>query len=237
MPIDPSQFLEAVRPALETGDAELLAERVRRRWAPRTICTLLRHGDSDVRRVAAVTLGLVGDASCIGCLARALHDPDEQVNQMAEHGLWAIWFRSCDCKAAYPFQEGMALLAAESYEAAIDKFRAAIELDPAFAEAYNQCSIARFFLGQWRDSIEDARQALLRQPCHFGAMAGMGHCYAHLGDLRKALDCYRRAIAINPRMTAIARAVQRLERELEPHTTTLSPPDTSTFLSSTFRSN
>ncbi len=147
-----------------------------------------------------------------------LHDSDEQVNQMAEHGLWSIWFRSCEPAAAHAFHEGISQIAQEDYEKAIDCFREAIHIDPAFAEAYNQCGIARFFLGQWRDSIEDSQQALLRQPCHFGAMAGMGHCYTHLGELRNALDCYRRVVAINPRMTAIASAIEHLEQQLTPST-------------------
>jgi len=218
MGIDVSQFLEVARPALKAGDADALAAAINQRWRPKTLCSLLGHADHDVRRVAAITLGLVGDGSCVGCLARALHDTDAQVTEMAEHALWSIWFRDGDPAAAEPFAAGMTLLAEDSDDAhqqAIDRFREAIRIDPAFAEAHNQCSIARFFLGHWRDCIEDCQQALLRQPCHFGAMAGMGHCYAHLGDLHKALDCYRRAVAINPRLTAIANAVRRLEAELD----------------------
>jgi len=219
MSVDVARFLEWVCPALKAGDPDALAETVNQRWRPRELCDLLSHTDPDVRRVAAMTLGLVGNGSCVGCLARSLHDEDAKVNEMAEHSLWSIWFRSCDPRAAEPFSTGMSLLSeddAASHEQAIDQFRAALRIDPAFAEAYNQCGIARFFLGQWHDSIEDAKQALLRQPCHFGAMAGMGHCYAHLGDLYNALACYRKAVAINPRLTAIANAVERLEQELDP---------------------
>ena len=218
MGINVAEFLEVARPALKAGDADALAQAVGQRWHPKSLCTLLTHHDHDVRRVAAVTLGLVGDASCVGCLARTLHDEDAQVTEMAEHGLWSIWFRCCDPAAADPFAQGMALLAeddAASHQRAIDYFRQAIRIDPTFAEAHNQCGIARFFLGHWQDCIADCQQALLRQPCHFGAMSCMGHCHAHLGDLHKALDCYRRAVAINPRLTAIANAVQRLEHELE----------------------
>lgn len=216
--IDPRQFLEIAQPALAAGDAELLAQRVGCRWQPRELCALLRHADADVRRVAAITLGLIGDDACVGCLARALHDADGQVNEMAEHGLWSIWFRSCKPEAAPPFEQGMEHLAADAHQSALEQFQHAVHLDPDFAEAYNQSGIARFFLGQWGESIADYQQALVRQPAHFGAMAGMGHSHAHLADFPQALDCYRRAVAINPRMTAIARAVERLEREIEPTT-------------------
>lgn len=224
MSVDPQHFLQLVRQPLEAGDATALAELVLKRWRPQELGVLLRHSAVDVRRVAAVTLGLVGNRSCVGCLSRALHDPDEQVNEMAEHGLWAIWFRSSKPEAAQPFREGMALVASEAYGEAIEKFQEAIRLDPEFAEAHNQCSIAHFFLGQWHDSLESCRKALSLVPTHFGAMAGVGHCYTHLGKLRKALECYRRALSLNPRMTAIARAVQRLESQLEQHASQSSYP-------------
>lgn len=214
MSIKPQRFLDVVRPHLESGNADSLAEAILEYWHPKQLCSLLSHRDANVRRIAAVTLGFVGDRSCVGCLSRCLHDEDEQVNEMAEHSLWAIWFRSCEPAAVKSFQEGMAFVVAETYEPAIDCFRDALRIDPDFAEAHNQCGIARFLLGHWRDAIEDCKRTLLRQPCHFGAMAGMGHAYAQLEDWPNALDCYRRAIAINPRMPAIVGAVECLDRKL-----------------------
>ena len=48
-------------------------------------------------------------------------------------------------------------------------------------------------------------------PCHFGAIAGMGHAYTQMGELSRALTHYRKALAINPRMPAIIGMIQRLE--------------------------
>jgi tetratricopeptide (TPR) repeat protein len=214
MQVDPVQFMQVVRPALASGDATRLAEEVRSRWTPRQLCGLLGHPKTDIRRVTAITLGLVGDRGCVGCLARALHDEDEQVNQMAEHGLWSIWFRSGKPAASKPFSDGVALLCAESYPQAMEKFEEAFRIDPNFAEAYNQCAIAHFFLGEWEPSIRDCERTIKLMPSHFGAVSGMGHCYAQVGELKKALQCYRRALAINPRMPAIARAVRRLQAKL-----------------------
>lgn len=206
--------MSVVRPALAAGDAAWLARVVSARWMPRELCRLLGHRDVDVRRVVAVTLGLVGDATCVGCLTRSLHDPDDQVTEMAEHSLWSIWFRLGKPTAAKPFSEGVSLLCTESYVEALDRFEDAIDADRDFAEAYNQCAIAHFFLGDWEASLIASQQALALMPSHFGAMAGMGHCHAELGDLETALGCYRRAISINPRMKAIADAVHRLEARL-----------------------
>ena len=45
----------------------------------------------------------------------------------------------------------------------------------------------------------------------FGAIAGQGHCYAQLGDLRRARECYRRALEVNPRMEGVAEAYAQLK--------------------------
>jgi tetratricopeptide (TPR) repeat protein len=214
MSSDGSTFLQAVRPALEKGDARELARVVARGWSAESLCGFLQHPNVDVRRVAAVALGLVGDMKVAPCLALALRDIDEQVTQMAEHGLWSIWFRSGNLKAAKPFREGVTMLGAEAYQKAIECFRDATRIDPDFAEAFNQCAIAHFFLAQWDESIEACRRVIAIVPAHFGAICGMGHCYTQLGDLQRALECYRKALKIHPRMPAIAKACERIEQRM-----------------------
>src|SRR5690606_23566832 len=168
----------------------------------------------DVRRVAAVVLGLVGGSSIVPCLAKALRDADTQVNEMAEHSLWSIWFRSGSPEATRPFQEGVALMAVDSYDRAVQCFSRAVEIDPELAEAFNQCALAHYFLGQYARSLKDCCQVIKLMPLHFGAIAGMGHCYTQLGDMAMALRCYRRALHINPRMSAIRTAINRLEERV-----------------------
>jgi len=85
-------------------------------------------------------------------------------------------------------------------------------IDPDFAEAYNQCAIAYFFLGQWDQSIACCQRTIDLIPEHFGAVAGMGHACTQLNQLGRALSCYRTALRINPRMPAIARLIAGLEQ-------------------------
>lgn len=209
--VDVYEFLSVVQAPLAAGDAAQLAQAVQARWRVKDICPLLEHAQVDVRRVAAVVLGLIGDRKIVSCLVKSLSDADDQVNEMAEHSLWAIWFRGGDVRAAGPFREGVALLSTEAYEQAIGCFRKATTIDPAFAEAYNQCAIAHFFVGDYRRSIEQCRRAVALVPVHFGAIAGLGHCFTHLGELSQAIEYYRRALRINPRLQTIQRMIERIE--------------------------
>ena len=214
MPIDRRIFLDVVRSALQAGDAQLLARRVSELWQVGEICPLLADPDVDIRRVAAVVLGFVGDVSVVGCLAKALHDIDEQVNEMAQHGLWSIWFRAGSPQAVKPFRQGVAMLGSEQYPPAVEHFLDTKRIDPDFAEAYNQCAIAHFFMGNWEAAIEDCKRTIERMPVHFGAASGMGHCYTQLGDLRRAQQCYTHALKINPRMPAIVSACDSIREVL-----------------------
>lgn len=214
--IESTEFLQRVRPALERRDADALAEAVSTRWTSVELCWLMREGTADARKVVCLTLGLVGDMSCAGCLADGLHDADAQFNRLAEHALWSIWFRAGSGRAMPHFKRGVAALNEGRYADSLDGFHAAVEADPGFAEAFNQCGIAHYLLEQWDEALADCREATQLAGTHFGAWAGMGHCHAHLDDLPAAAECYRRALEINPRMPAVAAALTDIERRAKP---------------------
>jgi len=214
MPVDADAFVDLARPILARGDASQLARAIGYRWTASQIADLLSHADADVRRLAAISVGLIGERTIACRLATALHDRDEQVVKMAEHGLWTLWFRSGSDEAREPFEEGLTLLNQQRCTDAIARFERATRIDPHFAEAYNQCALAHETLEQWRDGIADCRRAIEHMPCHFGAIACMGHCYAQLNDMHRALACYREAVRIHPRLLGVRAALERLERSI-----------------------
>jgi len=208
------QLLESVRPGLACGDVERIARDVADHLSARDVCGLLTHSNVDVRRVSAMVVGLVGDRQHEGCLVHALHDSDEQVHEMAEHSLWSIWFRAAKPDAVAAFRRGMDFLGKEKYDAAIDSFRGAQQLDGDFAEGFHQCAIAHFLLDDYDEALDDCRETIKRVPVHFGAIAGLGHCYMQTCKYRQALDAYKRALTINPRMHCVRRTVQQIEERM-----------------------
>ena len=209
--ISPDIFLQTVTPALQRGDILQLRDRVLARWTPLSLCPLLQVPDLALRRTVVVTLGIVGDREVVGSLTRCLHDADDQVHRFAEDALWSIWFRGGKPAATEHFQAGTAALADEKYARAADEFAIAAHHDPDFAEAYNQLAIAYYLDQNWAGSRRACQRALALMPMHFGALAGLGHVHAHCGEICAAVDAYRRALSINPRMTAIREAKAKLE--------------------------
>ncbi len=213
-PIHPDEFVAAVKPLLEKQDPCGLRQFLKSNWTADQIVDLLKSRHRDARKVAALALGLVGGTCCLKPLSEQLKDPDPVVNEMAEHALWSIWFRSGgSCKANHELARGAEAMERQDLPDAIAHFTRAIEIDPNFAEAYNQRAIAHVLSEQWDASIADCQRTVELMPCHFGAWAGMGHCHAHEGRFREALACYRKALAINPHLECLVEACDELKGE------------------------
>ena len=123
-PIDPAEFVAAVQPLLAGCDAPGLVALINSRWTHEQIADLFRDGDSDVRKVAALAFALVGKKCCLGKLAPLLKDRDPVVNQMAEHAMWSVWFRSGTPEANHQLCRGTKALNRRDFEHAVEHFSA-----------------------------------------------------------------------------------------------------------------
>ena len=212
--IDSSAFVAAITPALQKRDVQQMLEICKANWTADQVVSLLSCDNRDARKVAALALSLAGCQHCLEPLAKALKDRDPMVNQMAEHAMWAIWFRCGSPEANQFVQRGSDLMSRREFDQAIEHFNHAIKISPKFAEAYNQRAIVKYLQERYDESLEDCRQTVSRMPCHFGAWAGMGHCHAHQGRLTKAVEHYEKALAINPAMTGVRQVINELKNEI-----------------------
>lgn len=181
-------------------------------WTCDQIEALLHSSHTDAKKVALLAVGLVGEKKCLPKLARHLREFDEPVvYELAEHAMWSIWLRLGNSpEANHQVARGAQALERKDFEHAIEHFDRAIELDPDFAEAYNQRAIAQYLLERYEPSIADCERTVERMPIHFGALAGMGHCYAHLGQTEKAIESYERALEVNPHLDHVRQAICEL---------------------------
>jgi tetratricopeptide (TPR) repeat protein len=211
--IDPCQFVELVEPLLARKDLSGLLNLLKKTWDPEQIRDLLRSPHTDARKVALLALALVGPSCCTHELSFQLKDPDKMINELAEHALWAIWFRSGKCLEANQLVcRGAEALNRRDIKRAIELFSGAIQTDPDFAEAYNQRAIAYYLSEDYERSIADCRRTIKRMPCHFGAWAGLGHCHAHLNEASQAIECYQKALEINPHLECVRETVEELRK-------------------------
>ncbi len=68
---------------------------------------------------------------------------------------------------------------------------------------------------RFEESIADVDRTLNLEPRHFGALSGLGLIHNQLGDEARALENFKRAVAVNPHMPQIEAQIRRLEARVE----------------------
>ena len=184
-----------------------------------TLERLAEYGDRVRRRAATLALGLVADFRSNAVLGRRLIDRDRGVRLLADAAIREVWCRDGTAADQRQVRQVMRRIAAGQCALAIEEASALIDTAPWFAEAWNQRAIAYFQTGKFHRSANDCHQTLEMNPYHFAAAVGMGHCYLEMSDGFAALDCFRRALALNPGLEGVRAQVACLQRKgdgLEP---------------------
>jgi tetratricopeptide (TPR) repeat protein len=184
-------------------------------YARPTLERLAAYGQYLARRGAILALSYVGDYRSSPVLARALHDSDRVVRMLAENGLFDLWSRDGSESQQQKMRIVVRLNDAHQFDEAYDQASQLIEEAPQFAEAWNQRAIACYQLGRYEDAANDCQQTLDLNPYHFAAALGMAHCYLDLDEGLAALECFRRALDLNPNLEAIRNQIEYLERAFE----------------------
>lgn len=175
----------------------------------------IASADAATRAEAVVWLANHGAMADAPLLHERLRDESAFVRGFAEQGLWLLWSRSGDPAVDRLMAEGTELMQAGQHEASIARFSEVIRLKPAFAEGWNRRATVRYLAGDYDGSIADCREALSRNPRHFGALSGMGQIHLRLERPAEALDWFRRALEVNPNMVGVEIEVRRLEEQLK----------------------
>ena len=174
----------------------------------------LRTGTPDERRALLGALAQDADARVTPAIAALLHADDPQLVALAEATLWQVWGRSGDPAIDALFAEGLRAMEAQDWLGAVAAFSRVIERAPAFAEGWNKRATARFLATHYATSIADCEEVLRLNPQHFGALAGQGLCHTALGQPREAARCFRRALAVHPRLETVRQQLARAEATL-----------------------
>ena len=141
--------------------------------------------------------------------------PDEASAKHVEARIWAIWMQTPSDTAALLMVRAKAAMDAQQIDVALKLLDATIKLRPDYVEAWNRRATLYYVKNDYGRSLADIQQVLIREPRHFGALAGLGMIMQDLGDDKRALDAFRKALAINPHLEKVPDLVKSLSEKVE----------------------
>lgn len=203
---------------LDLPDSAIFISKVSRWYVQGTLERLAEHDDRETRRAAVLALGFVADYNANSTLGRALMDDDRTVRTLAENSIRCVWTRVGNEAQRNELNAIMRLNAAQQFAKVIRRASKLIETDPDLAEVWSQRAFAHHALGNFAESIRDCHEALEINPYHFVAAMGMGRAYLELDNPVSALECFRRALRLNPDLEGIRAQVVRLAKIVEGQT-------------------
>lgn len=141
--------------------------------------------------------------------------PDQESAKAVEARIWAVWTATPSDTAALLMARAKLAMDGKDVAVALKLLDAVIKLRPDYIEAWNRRATIHYLQNDYRRSMEDIRQVLIREPRHFGALAGLGMIMQETGDDKHALDAFRKALAINPHLERVPDLVKSLAEKVE----------------------
>jgi tetratricopeptide (TPR) repeat protein len=141
--------------------------------------------------------------------------PDEATAKAIEQRIWALWFVSKSDTANLLMTRVRAAVEAKDLDLALKLLNSLVKIRPDYVEAWNRRATIYFMKNEYGKSIADIREVLRREPRHFGALSGLGLILQEIGDDRRALEAFRRAVELYPRIERIPDLVKTLREKVE----------------------
>lgn len=131
----------------------------------------------------------------------------------AENGILAIWLQSGSDTVDLMMTWTLAAMEAKDYPAALDFLDRITQMKPDFVEGWNKRATVYYLTDDYARALSDIRRVLALEPRHFGALAGLGSILRELGEDGKALEAYEAALAVDPHLDEVKKAVEDLRNK------------------------
>jgi len=141
--------------------------------------------------------------------------PTPESAKFVENRIWALWLAAGGDTGNLLMGRVKTAMDKKELDLAIKLLDAMIDLRPDYVEAWNRRATVHFNNKDYVSALADIRQVLAREPRHFGALSGLGTIMQELGDDKGALEAFRRALAVHPKLDKIPDMVKKLTEKVE----------------------
>ncbi len=141
--------------------------------------------------------------------------PDEESAKHVEAQILTLWSQSSSDTISLLMQRVKTATDAKQLDVALKLLDAVLKLRPEYIEGWSRRATLHYMRNDYQRSLEDIEQVLIREPRHFGALAGLGMIMQEFGDDRRALAAFRGALAVNPHLEGVQELVRTLAEKVE----------------------
>lgn len=141
--------------------------------------------------------------------------PDATIAKAVEERIWAVWAVSRSDTTNLLMVRARAAIDQKDSDLAIKLLTSIVKIKPDYVNAWNQRATLYYAKKDYGRALADIREVLKREPRHFGALSGLGLILQDIGDDKQALEVYRRALALYPKMEHIPDVVKKLQEKVE----------------------
>ena len=141
--------------------------------------------------------------------------PTQESAKFVENRIWALWLARGGDTGNLLMGRVKTAMDRKDFDLAIKLLNAIIDIRPDYVEAWNRRATIRFVQKDFGNALADIREVLVREPRHFGALSGLGVIMQELGDDKRALEAFRRALALHPKLEKIPDLVKKLTEKVE----------------------
>jgi tetratricopeptide (TPR) repeat protein len=141
--------------------------------------------------------------------------PDQASAKHVEGRIWALWTQTSSDTTMLLMSRAKTAIEKKQPDVALKLLDKVVRLKPDYVEGWNRRATIYYLQNDYAKSMSDIREVLVREPRHFGALAGLGMIMQELGDDRRALDAFRKALEINPYLEKLPDMVKTLTEKVE----------------------
>jgi tetratricopeptide (TPR) repeat protein len=136
---------------------------------------------------------------------------NEEAANAAENSITALWLDSGSDTVDLLMEWTLAAVKEKNFPLALDYLDRILTLKPDYVEGWNTRATVYFMTEDLGKALADIERVLAIEPRHFGALAGLATILRELGEEKRALEVYRRAIAVDPHLPNVQKAIDDLE--------------------------
>jgi len=204
----------AYRRFLASADSTRFASEVDEYYSVPTLASLLSRGNVEMRRAAALSLGMLGDHRTIDPLGRALSDSDRGARLAADDSFRALLVRNAAPRHHQQLLKLMHLNDGGEHAAALAPAMILCDQAPMYSEAHHQLAICWHGLENFEQAKLAYHGCLWRCRFHYPAWQGLAKCRLMLGQGESAIRALERCLKISPDVETARLQIRQIRRRM-----------------------